>query len=99
MKFQKPSHNSSRQNKNARVGSSQVSFDLTLKLLQAVEHTRDVEIPCEEAAQLFDQVAELVASGEDPAQFLPLVQQHLEICADCREELEALLRVLKAFPA
>jgi hypothetical protein len=68
-------------------------------LLHAVERTQDVELPCEEAAQLFDQVAELVRRGEDPDQFLPLVQQHLEICADCREEFEALMRVLKASPA
>ena len=99
MKSQKRSHSIPRQNKNAPLGSNRVSFDLTLKLLHAVEHTRDVELPCEEAAQLFDQLAELVRRGEDPGQFLPLVQQHLEICADCREEFEALMRVLKASPA
>ncbi len=32
-------------------------------------------------------------------QGMPLVQQHLEICPDCREEFEALMRILKASPA
>jgi hypothetical protein len=35
-------------------------------------------------------------SGLDPAQAVPLVQEHLEICGECREELEALLASLRA---
>ena len=34
--------------------------------------------------------------GEDAASMLPLVNKHLEMCPDCREEFEALLRVLRA---
>ena len=34
--------------------------------------------------------------GEDAGHLMPLVQQHLDLCAECREEYEALLRVLEA---
>jgi hypothetical protein len=29
---------------------------------------------------------------------MPIVQHHLDTCPDCREEFEALLRILKASP-
>jgi predicted anti-sigma-YlaC factor YlaD len=35
-------------------------------------------------------------SGLDRAQVMPLVQEHLEICGECREEFEALLASLRA---
>ena len=35
-------------------------------------------------------------SGLDVAQAMPLVQEHLEICGECREEFEALLAALRA---
>jgi hypothetical protein len=45
-----------------------------------------------------DQFAEMVMRGEDVAHLMPLVQHHLDMCADCREEFEALLRILRASP-
>jgi hypothetical protein len=96
MKYQKRFHNGSRLKKEASSHSSQAPMDMTQKLLHAVEKTQDVEYSCGEAFQLLDQLAEIVGRGEDATQILPLVQQHLEICSDCREEFEALLRVLKA---
>ena len=32
--------------------------------------------------------------GEDPTRLMPYVQQHLDMCPDCREEYEALLEAL-----
>jgi predicted anti-sigma-YlaC factor YlaD len=46
--------------------------------------------------RLLDQFAEAVLRGEDVARLMPLVQRHLDMCPDCREEFEALLRILKA---
>ena len=43
-----------------------------------------------------DEFAEAVVQGKDVARLMPLVQQHLDLCPDCREEFEALLRVLRA---
>jgi hypothetical protein len=33
--------------------------------------------------------------GEDVAHLMPLVQRHLELCPDCREEHEALMQALE----
>jgi hypothetical protein len=69
------------------------------KMVRALEQTRDVEVTCDEVLRVLDQVAEAMLRGEDVARLMPLVQHHLETCADCREELEALLRILRASPA
>jgi hypothetical protein len=61
--------------------------------------TREVEYSCDEVYELLDQFAELVERGEDVSQLMPLVQYHMEMCMDCREEMEALLRILRASPA
>jgi hypothetical protein len=69
------------------------------KLIQMVENTREVELSCEDVYFILDQYTELVYRGEDTAQLMPLVEHHIEICPDCREEFEALLRILESTPA
>ena len=65
-------------------------------LLKKLELTRSEELPCEEAYNLIDQYADLVQKGEDAARLLPLVEHHLQMCMDCKEEYEALMRALRA---
>lgn len=81
-----------------RPSSAQVPPVLR-KLLQSIEQTQDVEYSCDEVYQLLDQYSEAVERGEDAAQLMPLVKHHLDLCPDCREEFEALLRVLEGNPA
>lgn len=64
-------------------------------LLEAVR-THDVELTCQSTFELIDEYAEVAARGEDPAAVLPLVGQHLEICGECCEEYELLLKILKS---
>jgi len=66
-----------------------------MALPRMLADTAETEIGCDEVYELLDRYAEMVDRGEDPASLLPLVHQHLERCRDCREELEALLRILK----
>jgi hypothetical protein len=63
-----------------------------------IAHTQEVELACDEVLALMDQFAEMVMRGEDVAYLMPLVQHHLDMCADCREEFEALLRILRVSP-
>ncbi len=63
-----------------------------------IAETAEEEIGCEEVYDLLDQYAEITARGEDPAVLLPLVMHHLRLCICCRQELEALLRILQAEP-
>ena len=65
------------------------------KMLAMAQATCDEELDCEEAHDLLDQFADRVAHGENAADLMPLVQQHLEMCPGCREEYEALLRMIE----
>jgi predicted component of type VI protein secretion system len=67
--------------------------------LRMASVTQDVELSCDEVYDLMDQFAEAAQRGEDVAALMPLVQRHLGMCPDCREEYEALQRMLAAAPA
>ncbi|MDP9480888.1 MAG: hypothetical protein M3R38_35365 [Actinomycetota bacterium] len=65
------------------------------KILMAVSHTREEEIGCDECFELLDRFVEAELSGLDAAEAMPLVEDHLQKCGDCREEFEALLQALR----
>jgi hypothetical protein len=73
-----------------------LSLDLLKKMIHNVVSTRPDEIGCDECFAQLDQFTELVLAGKNAAEALPLVQDHLDRCMDCREEFEALLRALRA---
>ena len=58
--------------------------------------TRPDEIGCDECFEQLDRFVEMKLAGKNAAEAMPLVQDHLERCHDCREEFEALLIALKA---
>jgi hypothetical protein len=66
------------------------------KMLMMIEKTQEKELSCDEVHALLDQYAEMSLRGEDPAELLPLVHYHLDMCPDCKEEYEALARILHA---
>lgn len=66
------------------------------KMLMMIEKTQEKELSCDEVHALLDQYAEMTIRGEDAAELLPLVHYHLEMCPDCKEEYEALTRILEA---
>ena len=85
--------------KQIKVGESEVVHLPLAKardLVAILEKTREVELPCDQVHDLVAQFAEMDLRGEDTAHLLPLVHQHLELCTDCRDEFEALIRILIA---
>lgn len=68
------------------------------KLILMIENTREIELSCEDVYQLLDQYAEIIAKGNNAKELMPLVEHHIDICPDCREEFEALLRILQTSP-
>jgi hypothetical protein len=66
------------------------------KLLGMVEKTNVQELDCEEVFELLDIYAEAVVRGEDMSEILPKVKHHIEMCRDCFEEYEALVRILES---
>jgi predicted anti-sigma-YlaC factor YlaD len=58
--------------------------------------TRPDEIGCDECFEQLDRFVEMTLAGNNAAEAMPLVQDHLDRCHDCREEFEALLAALRA---
>ena len=73
-----------------------ISPDQVEKVLHMIQNTREVELSCDEVHELLDQYSEMAIRGEDVASLLPLVHYHMDMCPDCREEYEALTRILQA---
>ncbi len=69
--------------------------DDVVKLVRAVAETREIEIGCDECFERLDSFAEMELSGLAASAAMPLVGDHLDKCADCRSEFEALLRALR----
>ena len=85
----------------AREPAADQSTDASLNqeqlvdLLHRLERTIENAYSCEEVYALLDEYVELVADDEEAKKLMPLVQNHLDMCPDCRDEYEILLHVLK----
>jgi hypothetical protein len=66
------------------------------EMARGIMSTRPDEIGCAECFEQMDRFVEMELAGKDAAEAMPLVQDHLDRCGNCREEFEALLAALKA---
>lgn len=66
------------------------------KLMQMIEQTDDREYSCEEAFALLDEYVELAVDKRDADMLMPLVKKHIDMCVDCRDEYETLMRILQS---
>jgi hypothetical protein len=66
------------------------------KIIKSIGMIKEEEIGCDTCFEELDRFVDMLREGKDPAQVLPLVQNHLEICPCCQEETEALLNALAA---
>ena len=64
-------------------------------LLRMLDKAQAVEPCCEDVHNLLDHFTEIAARGEDTHRLMPQVHLHMELCPDCQEEFEALLRILQ----
>lgn len=69
--------------------------DMAKSIVQELLTTRADEISCEECFVQLDQFAETELAGASAAEALPLVEDHLKRCKDCREEFEMLMSILR----
>lgn len=65
------------------------------RFLSMIKNTKEKEISCDDVLELIDQFAELAIEGKNVSKIMPQIQQHLDMCPDCREEYESLLEILK----
>lgn len=70
--------------------------DVLRMLVAKVLATRPDEMSCGDCDARLDRFAEMTLRGRDASEALPLVEEHLRECPDCREEFEALMGVLRA---
>jgi len=63
--------------------------------LRVLEQVRLEDMPCSQVFALLDQYVEKEVRGEAAARLMPLLREHLDICPNCCEEYEALLRALE----
>jgi predicted anti-sigma-YlaC factor YlaD len=76
-----------------------LTSDVLQQMVRMAVRTRPDEIDCQECFEELDRFAELHLAGKSPEEALPLVQDHLKRCSDCRDEFEALLDALRATSA
>jgi hypothetical protein len=65
-------------------------------LISKIGLTRDVELNCSECQRHVGEFAERQLAGLPLDEALARVEHHLSICPECREEFEALEKVLRA---
>ena len=71
--------------------------DTLKQIIQEVVTTRPDEISCGQCFDHLDHFAEITLVGVNAAEAMPLVQDHLEHCRECKQEFEALLEALRGF--
>ena len=81
-----------------RIGTVKMSnsHEMIKGMLEILMKTHNEELDCGEAYELLDQFVEAKTRGEDLSEVMPMVMRHLDLCRDCFEEYEALLRVIEA---
>lgn len=72
-----------------------ITKDFIKKLIKAALNSRPDEIGCDDCFDELHEFAEMKLEGKSPEEAMPLVQDHLERCGECREEFEALLEAMK----
>ena len=66
------------------------------RLLEQIVRTQSEELDCGQLYQLLDEYVEHATLAKEAAPLIPLVEGHLDLCPDCCEEYEMLLRILNA---
>lgn len=69
---------------------------LLRRMMGMLAATREQEVSCDDVYLLLDQFAEAILRNESLSDLLVSIEQHLQVCPDCREEYEALLAVMKS---
>jgi hypothetical protein len=85
-----------REKLDSKEAGSMLDPIVVRRVVRGIITTRADELDCDTCFEQVDRFAEMMLTGRDAAEALPLVQDHLNRCDDCREEFEALLEALRA---
>ena len=81
------------------IEPSSIKLEDVGKILRLLDDMPIVEVTCEDVDEVLDQFAEAAMRGENVAELMPLIYQHIMKCPHCQPKYQALLRVLQAVPA
>ena len=76
-------------------GEPELTDEMVTRIMHRLIVTNDEEISCDEVFAIVDEYAEASQRGEDVSSLKPLIRHHLDMCQECDEEYQALLRVLE----
>jgi len=76
-------------------GEPELSDESVTSIMHRLVITTEEEISCDEVFAMVDEYAEAAQRGEDVASLKPLIRHHLDMCRECDEEYQALLRILE----
>ena len=65
------------------------------RLMHLLCETRDDELSCEEVFSCLDEYVECLEAHQEFGHRKQLVEHHLNLCTDCRDELDALIHALE----
>jgi hypothetical protein len=77
------------------IGGGSLNQEALVDLMRRLEKTMENAYSCEEVFALLDEYVELVTDDEEAKRLMPLVENHLDICPDCKDEFEVLLHILQ----
>jgi hypothetical protein len=66
------------------------------KMIYMLASTREEELNCAQVYALLEQFSEAVLRRDPLTDLMMSIEQHLNVCPDCREEYETLLAMMKA---
>ncbi len=65
-------------------------------MVMMVKMTKSEEIGCDDCFDEMNEFAEMELAGKSPERAMPLVEEHINRCRDCKEEYEALVEAMKS---
>jgi hypothetical protein len=65
------------------------------RIVRSIVTAHPDEMGCDDCFEQLDRFVEMTLTGKNAAEAMPLVQDHLNRCRDCREEFEALLAAVR----
>lgn len=80
---------------NLGQAQAELPDEVVQGFLRVLEQVRVEDMPCSQVFALLDQYVEKEVRGEAAERLMPLLREHLDICPNCSEEYQALLRVLE----
>jgi uncharacterized protein with PIN domain len=79
-----------------KIGEQRLTREQVGSIVKMLGLTRDHEFNCSECLQHVSEFAECQLARKPVAEVLASVEQHLALCPECREEYQALMKILKA---